>query len=375
MTIKPSIEKLQEFIGLLVKARVRAYKDWKRWKAKPENEAEMARLFEYTQEDDMPSITALVKPSFHPRLPLILLNYTPVAHNVLHQHPSGWTKTLRLCRGIVFSRRQKLVALPFPKFFNDEEMEETRNLPDLPFVATLKHDGHLGIIFEYQGEIVATTRGSFKSRTAVLANEKMVPTIGSAWGESFPKNVTVLVEIIHPDTKVIVDYGEDEKFVLIGANNRNTLEDYNYHKLGRLATRLGIPLTDTWTGNSIADLRALVSDKRYNNEEGFVVRFENGFRVKMKNAGYIGEMIKGKLTHRYVMQRLMTGTFDERFADLAGEIQAQANRLKKDVLACMDVEGDKKAKWKYLYELFDEDDRTPYTKGICRKFYYWLEAQ
>ena len=373
--MKASVKKLQAFVGLLAGARVASYKDWKNWKDKPANEEEMARLFEYVREEGMPSITALVKPSFHPELPLILLNYTQVAHNVLHQFPSGWTQPLRLCRGIVFSRRRRLIAIPFPKFFNDEEMEETRNLPDLPFVATMKHDGHLGIIFEYQGNIVVTTRGSFVSRTSRLANEEMMPAIGTGWSSRFPKNLTVLVEIIHPETKVIVDYGTEKKFILIGAFNRSTLEDLDYGKLKKLAQHLGLSLTETWSGNSLADLRNLVSDRRYNNQEGFVVRFENGFRVKLKNAGYVGEMIKGKLTHRYIMQRLMSGSFDDRFSDLAGEIQAQANRLKKEVLACLKVEGGKKARWQYLYELFDEEERTAYTKGICRKFYAWLEEQ
>lgn len=374
MSNTDSISNLRKFVSLLVKARVKTSADWKKWRAKAANEAVMEELFEYTRLEGMPSVTSIVKPFFHPELPLVGLNYTSVAHNVLHQYPSGWTKPLRLCRGIVFSRRGKLVALPFPKFFNDEEMEETRNLPDLPFVATLKHDGHLGIIFEYQGQIIATTRGSFKSNSSKIANE-MIPAIGPNWASTFPKNTTVLVEIIHPETEVIVDYGDRETFILIGAYNRQTCKDYDYKKLATLAKRLGIDVTETWSGESIEDLRTLMAGKRYNNSEGYVVRFQNGFRVKMKHAGYIGEMIRGKLTHRYVMQRLMTNTFESRFADLAGEIQAQANRLKKDVLAVAEVEGNQKARWKYLYELFDEDERSAYTKGICRQFERWLMAQ
>ncbi|MCB9466876.1 MAG: T4 RnlA family RNA ligase [Candidatus Obscuribacterales bacterium] len=374
MPITENVANLKRFVSLLVRSRVRNSADWRRWRQKEENEKRMEELFGYTRLEEMPSITNLVKPFFHPELPLIGLNYTQVAHNVLHQYPSGWTGPLRLCRGIIFSRRGKLVALPFPKFFNDGEMEETRNLPDEPFVATEKHDGHLGIIFEFQGKIVATTRGSFESKSAILANG-MLETIGSGWETSFPRNTTVLVEVIHPDTEVIVDYHGEEAFILIGAFNRVTLEDYAEPALKKLAKRLAIPRAETWEGNSIEELRALVAETNYKNKEGFVVRFASGFRVKLKHAGYVSKMIAGKLTPLYVMQRLMTDTFEDRFADLDAEIQIQADRIKEKVMAVSAVPGDKKAKWKYLYELFDEEERTAYRKKICRDFYNWLTEQ
>lgn len=374
MKIQDNVGKLRSFIGLLVKARVKDSTGWRKWRSRETNEKLMEELFGYEKLEGMPSITTLVKPFFHPSLPLIGLNYTQVAHNVLHHHPSGWTDPLKLCRGIVFSRRGMLVALPFPKFFNDEEMEETRNLPDEPFVATLKHDGHLGIIFEYQGQIVATTRGSFQSKSAVLANE-MLSTIGSRWTETFPKNVTVLVEIIHPGTEVIVDYDGREDFILIGAYHRKSLEDFGFRKLQSFSRRLEIPVTETWLGNSIAELRALVAETDYKNSEGYVVRFKGGLRVKMKHAGYISKMIAGKLTPLYVMQRLMTDTFEDRFADLDAEIQIQADRIKAEVMAVKDVEGGKKACWNYLYELFPEEERTVYRRQICRNFYKWILEQ
>lgn len=368
------IKRLKKFVALLTRARVRNSEQWRKWCKKEGNEELMANLFAYTRLDGMPAVTTVVKPFFHPELPLIGLNYTQVAHNVLHQFPSGWTDPLKLCRGIIFSRRGKLVALPFPKFFNDEEMEETRNLPDEPFVATLKHDGHLGIIFEYQGQIIATTRGSFESKSALLANQ-MLKTIGASWSDCFDKNVTVLAEIIHPETEVIVDYHGEEAIILIGAFHRVSLTDYDNLALHKLANRLNIPVTEAWSGDNIKDLRALVAEKHFKNAEGYVVRFKSGLRVKMKHAGYVSKMISGKLTHLYVMQRLMTGTFEERFADLDAEIQLQANRLKDEVMAVLDVDGDKKARWKYLYELFDEEERTPYRKQISRTFYNWLISQ
>jgi len=336
----------------------------------------MAECFDYEREAGMPSVTNLIKPFFHPTLPLIGLNYTPVAHNTLHQFASGWTPAMRLCRGIVFTRRGRLVAFPFPKFFNYGEHAETSCLPGLGFDATVKHDGHLGIIFEYDGALIATTRGSFVSSSSAIANDMLTP-LTERWKATrlVHKDITLLCEIIHPETKVIVDYGERKEFILIGAFNRVTLEDYDYEHLDKFAAKLGIAVTERLSGKTISDLVAMVKDKVYSNQEGIVVRYHNGLRLKLKYAGYVGKMVMDKVNHRYMMMRLMEGSAEKRFGDLPGEVQLLAQGVSRELFAVRDLPGDKKAKWNYLYNLVPEEERTDYHRGICRKFYAWLAAQ
>lgn len=374
-----NIARLARFVSLLVKARVKDSAGWKTWRNREGNEVIMAEIFQYDRQDDMPAVTSLVKPFFHPSLPLIGLNYTQVAHNTLHAFPSGWTDPLRLCRGIVFSRRGRLVAMPFPKFFNYGEHAETRKLPDLPFVATIKQDGHLGIIFEYEGQLLGTTRGSFVSSSSELLCE-MLPLVQDAWigQHKLPKDVTALCEIIDPSTHVIVDYGDSRKLVLIGAFNRRTLEDYDHKAIARLARRLSIEATPVWSGDKIEDLARVVSNKTYLNQEGFVARYANGLRVKFKFAGYISQMLADKLNHSYIMQRLMDDSFDKRFGDLDAEIQMAAQSLASELKAVLDtsrVPADKKSRWGYLYALDAERKDSAYYRGICRKFLAWLEQQ
>ncbi|MFA5987760.1 MAG: hypothetical protein WC797_03885 [Candidatus Paceibacterota bacterium] len=104
------------------------YYPWVRGQAGP-----MREIFEYplvsSSEGNMPPITSLVGASFHPVLPVVLLNYTRVA-NSLYKTPSGWTNPLRICRGVVFERSvdARLVALAWEKFFNKGEMTDG---PDL----------------------------------------------------------------------------------------------------------------------------------------------------------------------------------------------------------------------------------------------------
>ncbi len=118
MTRKESIAQLRTFAGRLVFDRIRDSKGWRQWRDDPANAAFMASCLEYKAEEGMPAVTALVDPHFHPELPLVGLNYTDTAHRLLHRFENGWTAPIKQCRGIVFDRRSKLVALPFDKFFN-----------------------------------------------------------------------------------------------------------------------------------------------------------------------------------------------------------------------------------------------------------------
>lgn len=196
MEARGAVENLGRFAAQLADAKAvgRNFLPWAK-----ENRTRMEQLFGYAQGQGMPAIYSLVKPFEHPELPLVGLNYSPVAHNTLHRFPSGWTTPLRLCRGIIFDTAGRLMAKPFPKFFNYGEHPETETVPDLPFEATRKHDGHLGIIFEHRGKLLVTTRGSFRSKTSVLA-QKMLDGYARkfSWRKNFPKDITLLVEVIDP---------------------------------------------------------------------------------------------------------------------------------------------------------------------------------
>ena len=114
MDTSQTLKQLQEFTTLITTAEITTKAQYIPWAKK--NSATMAELFGYKQEKGMPNISALAGAFFHPTLPLIGFNYTPVAHNTLHEYPQGWTPVLRRCRGTIFDRAGNLIALPFPKF-------------------------------------------------------------------------------------------------------------------------------------------------------------------------------------------------------------------------------------------------------------------
>ena len=127
---------------------------------------------------------------------LVLYNYTDQCTYERH-----WNDITIQCRGIVFEKETtKIIARPFPKFFNVGEVEETRleNLPRENYRVFEKEDGSLGVLFNYRDEWVVATRGSFFSDQALKAREML-----SRYDLSqVSKDYTLMTEIIYPDNKL-----------------------------------------------------------------------------------------------------------------------------------------------------------------------------
>jgi RNA ligase len=129
----------------------------------------------------------LVVKQDHPTLPLSIYNYSRTC-----QYDKLWDEVTLDCRGLVLDSEGNVVAKPFPKFFNMEELFDSE-IPNESFEVYEKMDGSLGIAFYYKGDWIVATRGSFVSEQAVKAIEmlKKYPI------EHLDKNNTYLFEIIY----------------------------------------------------------------------------------------------------------------------------------------------------------------------------------
>ena len=367
MSVSESVDRLQQLVKAMITDKVGSSKEFSDWKKGKEKYLE--QIFGYQRQPDMPAIYNLVKASFHPELPLVSFNYSSMAHNTLHAFPQGWTSVLRLCRGIVFDLQGNLVALPFPKFFNHGELPETRELPDLPFEVTIKMDGHLGIIFKYDNRFVLTTRGSFTSETSVLGNSMLARHAKKhKWDKHFPSNTTLMVEVIHPETHVHVDYGSKKDFVIIGATDNIRLQDLDYKDLVAKGRELKLPVTEKWEVASLGKLAELMKDRSFTNLEGFVVRFSNGYRVKFKFEAYIGLMVQEKLSYAYLMNRMASGSAKKMLDTLPEEVYPTALQMIGEIMLQFSVPGKPKDKWRALYDLHQNGVSENYFRGVCRKF-------
>lgn len=210
---------------------------------------------------------------------LILYGYTD--HCTFERH---WNEYTRAARGLIFEEETgRLMARPFPKFFNLGEMEETRleNLPNEPYRIWEKVDGSLGIIFHYDGEWRVATRGSLSSDQAIRGQEILKKYDLS----QVNKELTLLVEIIYPENRIICDYGQEEMLVLLGANLLMPDKEMPANGLPYLSSTMGMPIAKSYDLTiEQAVAKAEVLPKL---EEGFVVQYESGFRVKIKGKEYM----------------------------------------------------------------------------------------
>jgi len=254
----------------------------------------------------------------HPTLDLTIWNYSPKV-----QYEKLWDDITLQCRGLVTNSKGEIVARPFKKFFNYEE-HKPEDIPNEDYVVYEKMDGSLGILFYYKeeltderryniwfnnnyetgmerffdpnnlpdfenpyyeptpktkGEWILATRGSFTSPQAIKGKEILDRHDISA----LRKDNTYLFEIIYPENRIVVDYGDEEKLVVIGGIHTETGEEIPDSSLFWMQDA-GFEVVTTYKtwGEGYDLLKEEISKDR----EGYVIRFKNGFRMKIKGEEY-----------------------------------------------------------------------------------------
>lgn len=251
----------------------------------------------------------------HPRLPLYLYNYTKSA-----QYDQRWNDVTRQTRGLIVDFQGNIIARPFPKFFNyGESHADTIHLNDT-VEAYDKIDGSLGILYpdpsQRHGYAVAT-RGSFTSDQAKWATRWFNEQEESLWQAWVGYDRTPLFEIVYPDNRIVLDYGDREGLVYLGSIEIPT---------GNFVTD-----DECWYGEhadvvfwNVSFREVLLADPRPNSE-GYVVRSLDSERVvKVKQDDYVAlhRLISG-LNERSVFEALRSGadTYDSFYRSVPEEFR------------------------------------------------------
>lgn len=251
------------------------------------------------------------------------------------------TKYTRNARGLIFDKKTgRLVAKPFPKFFNLGEQEETQilNFPKEPYRVFEKADGSLGIIYFHKGKWNVATRGSLGSEQAVKAQE-ILKKYDTGY---FKVTHTYLVEIIYPENKIIVNYAGEEKLVMLAAYQTHTEKEVEFGEVILHAAQAGMPFAKEF--QYTIDEMIVLQKTLPKDEEGFVVRFESGLRVKIKGDEYckIAKMISqmsylsfweamknGKVSRDYIIQ--LPEEFRAEFEPMIEKLELQYATVMKQV--------------------------------------------
>jgi len=243
-------------------------------------EPNFKRLDELTEEGYLRKVISPCKK-------LMLYNYTDKC-----TYEKKWNKHTLNSRGTVYEiATGKVIATAFPKFFNFKELQpvvQKTLIKQVGFTVSEKMDGSLGILYKYDGRWRVNTRGSFTSDQAIKATEmvqKYEPRLDNLF-ITFPNTPTLLVEIIYPENRIIVDYGTEEKLVILGGYDRNG-RGYNDSFLQVIADKIQMPIAPIYHDFKTIDEVVEEQARLGKMEEGFVVKFQDGYRCKFKSAEYL----------------------------------------------------------------------------------------
>jgi RNA ligase len=268
----------------------------------------------------------LLQKQTHPTLPLLIWNYTPmVQYGVSSNQYIYWDEITTQCRGLVTDTEGNVVARPFKKFFN---MEEKRYTPTSDFEVMDKMDGSLGILFNYNGEWVFATRGSFTSDQAIKGFEMLQ----NYDYQRLPKEYTYMFEIIYSDNRIVCQY-DFEDLVLLGMIETKTGDEvdlYTNTRYANLIKNLDLKVVKKYNGISdYQTLKGMVKD----NEEGFVIKFSNGDRMKIKGEEYLRlHRIMTNVSTKAVWEVLSSGgSMNDLLNDVPDEFFSKIKTYERDL--------------------------------------------
>lgn len=248
-------------------------------------------------------VDGMVRIQSHPTLPLEIAVYH--TNCVVAR---CWNEVTLNCRGLIYNYETgEVLARPFPKFFNLGE-PLAREDYEAEVEVTDKLDGSLGIGYVWEGKLYIATKGSFASDQAIEANKILQETFPD-WLP--PEGVTPLFEIIYPENRIVLDYGESRELRLIDGIDIKTGKTHEpaYEDQSVFASWPGYSLSPTIYTN----LTEAVNSIPRHNAEGWVVRYlDTDERVKIKQKDYLD---KHKLVFNLSQKTIWESLRDCRFSE------------------------------------------------------------
>ena len=224
-------------------------------------------------------------------------------------------------KGIVYRREPlELVSLPLVKIYNLGEKDVS--VADLAGLAAegqsrlhflRKFDGTLVQRFQHDGRVYFTTRGMIEGGPAIGAQDEDAPEcvkgfdfLGTARRlalRQYPvlceprpefEGLTLVFEFLHPETRVITNYGDRQDLVLLASFDRRDWRYRTYAEVKALAAAYALSVVDEFApaGATIAEqIDALLATIAGTDQEGTVITIEHGhrvvYRVKVKSPDYL----------------------------------------------------------------------------------------
>lgn len=239
---------------------------------------------------------------------LAILDYSPKTQL--------WNELEIICRGLIVNKTTlEIVARPFDKFFNWGERGASQPKGSIVSVAE-KMDGSLGILYRYGENYAIATRHSFDSQQALWATQ----FFNTHWNKiKIPDSYTLLFEIIYPENRILLNYGNRQDLVLLAIRNRFNGEYLSNAEVDEFAKKYGFTRPAYFEVKNPDELLTYC-EQLSGHEEGFVALMGNGDRWKFKGKRYLELHKKFKgISRKSVAKAIVDGTITNYLLEIPEE--------------------------------------------------------
>ena len=230
------------------------------------------------------------------------------------QYDKKWNDFNRMCRGLILDGNM-VIAHPFDKFFNLDEMPETQYdvLEKLgAFEVTEKLDGSMLTLYKERvpKQFRLTTKGSMSSDHGAFATSILPESLKQDY---LVTNYTLMFELISSKFPIVINYkkkGYPEGLYLIGVRDRASNQLLGSDDVQQLAKQLGVYSPKTYPFTSLDSLIDNVKDLSVL-EEGYVLKYADRL-VKVKGDNYLAaHRFISKLSRKSILEALGLGQAQE----------------------------------------------------------------
>ena len=232
-----------------------------------------------------------------------IFNYT---YSRLTEQENHWNEITLRTRGLILDSNGRIIFNCPSKFFNFQQNnfanDAYERLKD-DFKIYEKLDGSaIWVVNDSEYGFVVSSKSSFTSEHAEWAKE-IIEQKFKEKDSIFKEGICYCFELIHPENRIVVNYGEEKTLKLWGLKTQSgeTIEledniiDTSYFETPKL---LG-------TNNDKDAIEDYISQK---NVEGVVLKGEGDDRIKIKSQTYLElHRIKTECTPNRILELLMSG--------------------------------------------------------------------
>lgn len=199
-----------------------------------------------------------------------------IVHLIQPQHiGTKWTQDNKHMRSVVVNYDGEVISAGFPKFTNWGENPDNFPVPNSLRNCTVmeKLDGSLLIVSKYNGQYILRTRGTVDASTMAngheleLFKEKFLKSLTHDTPDTW--NVSILFEWVSPINKIVLNYGDEPDWYVVGIVHHSDYSLYSQEDLDMWAKNKGFKRPATYTFTDVNDL--LQNVDQWKGKEGVCV--------------------------------------------------------------------------------------------------------